>query len=73
MELCLLPAVCLVPLTALTLFIFLQLIVAVDVDPLPVVMNQMFSLTFANNLYSPHAGQTITHLLPFFPPLIFFI
>lgn len=34
MELCLLSAVCLVPLTALTLFIFLELIVAVDVvDP----------------------------------------
>lgn len=34
--------------------------------PLPVVMNQMFTLTFVNNLYSLHAGQPITHVTIFF-------
>lgn len=70
MQLCLFSVVCLVPLTAATLFFFqslsgpaMLLILCFFFNILPVVMNHVFALIFVNNLYSLHVGQPITRLL----------
>lgn len=69
MQLCLFSVVCLVPLTAPTLFFFgvyrdqRCCWSCVFFNILPVVMNHVFALIFVNNLYSHHVGQPITRLL----------
>lgn len=69
MQLCLFSVVCLVPLTAPTLF-FSRVYwdqrccwSCVFFNILPVVMNHVFALIFVNNLFSLHVGQPIARLL----------